>query len=168
MPSDRMTDDDLAEIERRCAEKPFWFPRVVGPDTVAQLRKDYDLSDSMDDESVLATYEYWGRYENTSLWDHCGDAAEDYEPLADAYLLASDDIPRLLAELRAVREERDGLAAACVATTEFIRKFYNVDDDSIYGGPQAMGEIQRAGTQEPTKEKLMLQLTVVTAEWHSV
>ena len=65
-----------------------WYPRRVNEETVARLREDYpEGTEVLSDGEVLAKYGYfYAKFENPSLWDHTGDALEDYEPLAEAFL----------------------------------------------------------------------------------
>lgn len=100
-----MTDAELQAMQER---QPYWFPRLVGPETVARLRKDYpDETAGMIDEDVLNAYDYFGKYEQPCLWDHTGDAIYSYEPLADAYLELLAEVRRLRARV-AELETRDG------------------------------------------------------------
>jgi hypothetical protein len=66
----------------------FKGPTLTDAAYVARLRKDYpERCDGKGDEEVLAYYNPAGhKYVECTLWDHLGDAAYDYERLADAYL----------------------------------------------------------------------------------
>lgn len=61
----------------------WWFPTLVDSVLAQRLREDYPQDNHLDDESILAKYEYHGKY--ATLWDHTGDATEQFEKLADAY-----------------------------------------------------------------------------------
>ena len=65
----------------------WWEPKLVGHETVARLRESYPETAHLDNAELLIHYGYEGhKYENSALWDHTGDAQDDYERLADAYL----------------------------------------------------------------------------------
>lgn len=62
-------------------------PTPIDAAYIAILRKDYpEKCDGQSDEWVMAYYNPAGaKYVECTLWDHLGDAAYDYERLADAY-----------------------------------------------------------------------------------
>jgi hypothetical protein len=64
------------------------FPTPTDADYIKRLREDYpEKCDGHDDEWVMGHYnplEF--KYVECTLWDNVGDAANDYERLADAYL----------------------------------------------------------------------------------
>lgn len=64
------------------------FPTPVDAAYIQRLRKDYpETCDGHDDEWVMDNYNPGGaKYVECTLWDHVGDAAYDFERLADAYL----------------------------------------------------------------------------------
>lgn len=67
------------------SEKPWWFPTLTDAAWIAQIRADYpDDTRDMDDDEVREHYADGWKYADT--WDHLGDAREEYEKLADAYL----------------------------------------------------------------------------------
>lgn len=70
------------------AEKPYWFPTLVDKPYFDQLRKDYPDNAHMSDEELHEYYANGAKYSTT--WDHIGDAYEDFEPLADAFLTLLD------------------------------------------------------------------------------
>lgn len=66
-------------------EKPWWFPVLADAAWCDRIRKDYpEDTDGMDDEEIREEYAHGWKYADT--WDHLGDAREEYEQLADAYL----------------------------------------------------------------------------------
>jgi hypothetical protein len=67
------------------AEKPSWYPTICDKEYCKRLRQEYPEYDKDSDDEELIDYFNEGRkYE--ILWDHIGDAYEEYEPLADAFL----------------------------------------------------------------------------------
>jgi hypothetical protein len=61
--------------------------KPVGDATVERLRKDYPDEAHLGDEALLKRFGYEGhKYEASALWDHVGDAATDYNKLADFIL----------------------------------------------------------------------------------
>jgi len=77
----------------------FWFPKLVDADYIIKLRQDYpEETSAMDDDTIIDKYCDGQRY--ATLWDHQGDAYEDFEPLADAFfeLLAENEKLRLAME----------------------------------------------------------------------
>jgi len=67
------------------SEPEWWEPVLADAAYIARLRKDYpEKCDGMSDEWVLDYYAEGRKYPVT--WDHVGDAYEQYEKLADAYL----------------------------------------------------------------------------------
>lgn len=78
-----MTDDELRRAAN--AEKEWWFPKRVDAALVARLRKDYPEDAELSDGDILAKYEYDGKKFATT-WDHLGDAQDQFDRLADAYL----------------------------------------------------------------------------------
>lgn len=64
------------------------FPTPTDAAYIARLRKDYpERCDGKTDDEVMDIYNERGfKYVECTLWDHIGDAAYDYQQLADAYL----------------------------------------------------------------------------------
>jgi hypothetical protein len=64
------------------------FPTPIDAAYIASLRTDYpEKCDGQTDEWVMEYYNPSGfRYVEPTIWDHVGDAAYDFERLADAYL----------------------------------------------------------------------------------
>lgn len=65
-------------------DNPWWYPILCDADYCDQLRKDYPENSDMDDEALIEHYNEGRKYQ--CLWDHTGDAYDDWEPLAEAYL----------------------------------------------------------------------------------
>lgn len=65
-------------------EKPWWWPELTDAIWCERIRGDYPEAASWDDESIRDEYADGLKYAN--LWDHTGDAAEQFEKLADAFL----------------------------------------------------------------------------------
>lgn len=67
------------------SEKPYWWPTLVDDEWRDRIRADYpEETDGMDDDSIDEKYSDGWKY--VDLWDHLGDARNDYEGLADAFL----------------------------------------------------------------------------------
>ncbi len=64
--------------------RPYWFPKLVDNAYLQQLRDDYPEQAHLDDDSLKEHFDLWWKYADT--WDHLGDARDEYEKLADAYL----------------------------------------------------------------------------------
>lgn len=66
----------------------FKGPRLVNAEYIVQLRKSYpEICEGKDDDEVMNYYNPARcKYVECTLWDHLGDAAYDYNKLADAYL----------------------------------------------------------------------------------
>lgn len=89
------------------SDKPYWYPTLADSTYCEQLRKDYEGEvDELDDEELLEHFDHASKYVTT--WDHTGDAYDDYEPLADAFLKAKDEIERLQATVDKLREKQCG------------------------------------------------------------
>lgn len=66
-------------------KKEWWYPKLIDSDYVKKLREDYpDGTQGLDDEMALEKFDNSQKY--STLWDHVGEAYEQFEPLADAYL----------------------------------------------------------------------------------
>lgn len=65
--------------------KPWWFPVLADADYFARLRRDYPEKANWTDEQLNSYFNKTDcKYVDT--WDHLGDAREQFEQLADAYL----------------------------------------------------------------------------------
>jgi hypothetical protein len=64
------------------------FPTLADAAYIERLREDYpETCKGMSDEAVMDFYNPAGaKYVEQTLWDHVGDAAYDFERLADMYL----------------------------------------------------------------------------------
>lgn len=66
-------------------DKLWWFPVLTDAEWCARIRQDYpEDAAELDDDEIREQYADGWKYADT--WDHLGDAREDYERLADAYL----------------------------------------------------------------------------------
>ena len=66
-------------------EKPWWFPEVTDAAWVERMRMEYpDETAAKGDDEVREYFADGAKYATT--WDHVGDAYDEYEKLADAYL----------------------------------------------------------------------------------
>lgn len=66
-------------------EKQWWEPVLCDAKWVEEIRKDYPEKSDMDDDELKDYFNDDRKYQIT--WDHVGDAYEQYEKLADAYLI---------------------------------------------------------------------------------
>lgn len=68
------------------SEKPYWWPELADDAWRARLRDDYpeETADWSDEKLDDYYNEHGWKYVDT--WDHLGDAREEYEKLADAFL----------------------------------------------------------------------------------
>jgi hypothetical protein len=66
------------------SDKPWWFPVLCDENYYKQLRDDYPESAGMSDDELHEDYADGRKYAVT--WDHTGDAYDEYEKLADAYI----------------------------------------------------------------------------------
>lgn len=82
---------DPAKVEDE--KKPWWYPELVDASYLARLREDYPEHAAWGDDELRSHYDCESRYGVT--WDHIGDAYEEYEPLADAYLKAEGELVEL-------------------------------------------------------------------------
>ena len=71
------------------------FPTPIDATYIARLRDDYpEVCQGESDDGVMDYYNPAGaKYVEQTLWDHLGDAAYDYERLADAYLKLQASVP---------------------------------------------------------------------------
>lgn len=69
------------------SDKPYWWPIPCDSDYYDRLRREYPEKSHWDDDDLGHHFNANGhKYENATLWDRTGDASEDYEALADAFL----------------------------------------------------------------------------------
>ncbi len=94
-------------------EKSWWYPERVGPELAARLRKDLqEPEDShLNDAGILAKYEYEGKY--ATLWDHTGEAQEQFDPLADAFFQQQARIAELEAEVERLKQGLENIRDGC-------------------------------------------------------
>ena len=65
-------------------ELPWWYPKRTDQVWLDRIRGDYPDNAGRSDEELREIYADGSRY--ATLWDHTGDALEQFEKLADAYL----------------------------------------------------------------------------------
>lgn len=66
-------------------DKPNWWPQLMDDEWRSRLRSDYpEDTAGMSDDALNEHYGAGWKYVDT--WDHLGDARQDYEALADAFL----------------------------------------------------------------------------------
>ena len=71
-------------------KKPWWWPELVTPEWRARIRAEYPEDvEGMDDDALDEHYAQGWSYADT--WDHIGDAREEYEKLANAFLRLVDE-----------------------------------------------------------------------------
>ena len=70
----------------------WWYPQLTDSTFVAALRRDYPRDAQLSDESLIRKYAEGRKYAVT--WDHVGDAYEQFEQVADAYLAALDQLKK--------------------------------------------------------------------------
>jgi hypothetical protein len=65
-------------------KREWWFPALTGDAWIARIREDYpEETQNLSDEEIRDKYADGRKY--ADLWDHLGDARDDWEKLADAY-----------------------------------------------------------------------------------
>lgn len=113
--------------------EPYWYPERTDDAWLARIREDYPERSDWDDESLREYFADGQKYATT--WDHIGDAYNDYEPLADAFLNLKSEHATLMeaaegARVLLARLSSDGLSSfgramardgAMVATAAAIR-----------------------------------------------
>ena len=65
-------------------EKPWWYPKLTNSAWCNEKRRDYPSNAHLSDDELRDKYADGRKYQVT--WDHVGDAYDDWEKLADAYL----------------------------------------------------------------------------------
>ena len=80
------------------SEKQWCYPKRTDKDWVHRTRNDYpEDTKEMSDDGVRDYYADGLKYQN--LWDNLGDAVEEHEALADAYLASEARIKALEGDL---------------------------------------------------------------------
>ena len=117
------------------SEREWWEPVVTDEEWLAEKRADYpDECAGLDDDDVREKYADGLKYQ--TLWDNLGDARDEHEALADAYLALRAEVAALREALRhAARElqhvldadpceqreiHQSGEALACVVLAESL------------------------------------------------
>ena len=76
------------------SEREWWEPVVTDEEWLAEKRADYpDECAGLDDDDVREKYADGLKYQ--TLWDNLGDARDEHEALADAYLALRAEVERL-------------------------------------------------------------------------
>lgn len=66
-------------------KREWWEPQPTDAAWLARLRSDYEDKAGWSDEQLMDYFNEYGR-KYAVTWDHVGDAYEQFEALADAYL----------------------------------------------------------------------------------
>lgn len=77
--------------------RPYWYPTLCDGAYCARLREDYPDDAHMSDEELCEEYNDGLKYSIT--WDHAGDAYDEYEPLADAFLELAESLAFMVANI---------------------------------------------------------------------
>lgn len=86
----------------------WWYPIRMDAAYVERLRRDYpDGTAGKDDATVRADYDSCEKYEHS--WDHQGEAYDQFEPLADAFLLLESRAVELETENEALKKRVEEL-----------------------------------------------------------
>ena len=107
--------EELAEIEARveAANKyDYWHPKITDVAWCKEIREEgYDEDDAdLDDEGIRDHYADGAKYAVT--WDHVGDAKDDWEPMADDWILLCKEraaLLRLIDLMRGTRLDDNGV-----------------------------------------------------------
>ena len=68
------------------SDKPWWWPEEINDAYFQRLRSDYPEKADWSDDRLLDYFgEGWTKFADT--WDHLGDARDEYEKLATAFLM---------------------------------------------------------------------------------
>jgi len=78
-------------------DKPWWYPELTDEKWIARIREDYPDDADCDDETLRENYADGRKY--ATLWDHTGEAYEQFEKLADAYLERCSEVAQLQAAM---------------------------------------------------------------------
>ena len=88
--------------EQKAPEREWWFPALTDDKWLERIRADYPEDYDLSDEDLRDKYADGYKYQ--TLWDHVGDARDDHEKLADAYLAVIAIADRYRAALQKVVE----------------------------------------------------------------
>ena len=79
----------------RAEGQEWWWPKLVGKETIERLRRGYPEEERLNDDELLMRFGYEGhKYEASALWDHVGDAKADYDRLADSHASLTEKVER--------------------------------------------------------------------------
>ncbi len=85
-------------MEENKQSDPWWWPERTDEAFFGRLRKDYPEDAHLSDEALREEYDAPGKYSTT--WDNTGDAYDEYEKLADAFLVLIEVCERSLDDFR--------------------------------------------------------------------
>ena len=104
---------------------PWWWPRLTDGAWLARIREDYPEEAHRSDEGLRDYYADGRKYD--VLWDHVGDAYEQFEPLADA-ALEMLEAARAAVEydnaIRACADDPDKMSSHCTAEGDDLDTLY--------------------------------------------
>lgn len=83
--------------------KPWWYPKRTDHEWCERKRKDYPENAGLSDDALRDKYADGCKYQ--TLWDHVGEAREEHEKLADAYLALEAQRNRYRGMLEHIREQ---------------------------------------------------------------
>jgi len=89
----------------------WWFPKLTDSAWCQEKRSDYPDYAHLDDDALREKYAKGRKYQ--VLWDHLGDAYEEWEKLADAFAAQA-------AQIAALTEQRDAEIAEMVRSRQQI------------------------------------------------
>ena len=87
--------------------KPWFWPVPTDAAWCAKQRKEYNLSEYICDDDIRNRYADGCRY--AVLWDHVGDAYEEFEALAD-YILGNGVVANVIEPVRTEAEKDAAIA----------------------------------------------------------
>ena len=89
-------------------ETPYWYPTRIDEAWFARIRKDYpEVTRGLSDGEIQVLYAH-GCSTYTDVWDHLGDARNDWEKLADAFFALKDELRQALANKQILEAEIGG------------------------------------------------------------
>lgn len=90
-------------------EKPYWYPQKTDSEWAEQMRRDMPEYQHFSDDDLREKFADGKKYH--VLWDHTGDAYEQFEKLADAYLEIMENATelehQLLAAMQSFKDRSD-------------------------------------------------------------
>lgn len=83
-------------------EKPYWHPLQRQQEFINEMKIDYPEDAHLSDDEIMKKHEEFGR-KYSVCWDHIGDAWNDYEPLADAFIELEEKYNKLKGKNNGIR-----------------------------------------------------------------